>query len=856
MQSISGIVERVLSRKGGVFALVRYEHEPSGDLVTGKASLSAPWLAEGDWFLAQGNWDNRPGGESVFKGTAVVPALPRHLPGAVAYIRAIMTLRGLSVSERVLRDFLASNGGAPLLGSAASDPVVFKPLAAGFLKSNDVFLDEWSRRTSPLRSFAMLERAGFKPADIVRIVSLLGQGTAAMLERDPYSLALVPGIPFLDVLRFGKAMGVPDLDDRRIDAGIRQVLIDAAQQGHTHSGAADVAVRASEHLHVPRSAVAARLDAMGSVPLRRFCFHDTPTSRIVGLVHYMDAERRIAELIHRRLFAGPRRSEALVSRVMEQVFSQESRFQELDDVQRLAVRMALTEPFSIITGVAGAGKSTVMAAVDRCWTVISGGVPIHLAASTGKAAKRLSETTGREAETAHGLLKAMETEIEEFQTFGVNEAVPLPPGTGVVLDEASMLDVRIMCAVLEASPLDAPLVLVGDKNQLPSVGPGSILADLLRFRIDGNPVVPAVHLAKNYRSAASAIIVETAGGIVEGVAPLLKIGSHGGLHYYPRPPEEALQTVVDTLRRQVSQRGLKPALMATAVLCPMGPRTSGTHEINRAVSAALNPRGAVIPGTEGFHRSAKAPVPRTGDRVILTRNQQAGYVNGDLGFIVDASETSGGRGGGGSFTVQFDSGGTKAFPSFEIRNFLMAYAISVHRSQGSEWDNVILPLHPAHLDMLDRTLLYTGWTRPKRNLLLVGDGDVVRQAVLNNRALSRRTALQEYLEKEFDHAMARRRAREIVSLYGTVPVVSPKPALQPSPPVPPVAPLSEPEILPSTRPLPPRPLLAAPGTGTDRPVQVMPPRLPPVPRPLPKPPSSRPLSGGAFRDPGTSGPNP
>ncbi|MEG1773770.1 MAG: AAA family ATPase, partial [Oscillospiraceae bacterium] len=403
------------------------------------------------------------------------------------------------------------------------------------------------------------------------------------------------------------------------------------------------------------------------------------------------------------------------------------------DRQRRAICSAVDWPIMILTGGPGTGKTTTLNGIITLFE--RRGMTVALAAPTGRAAKRLAEVTGREAKTIHRLLEVdFGSELGEPK-FKRNERNPLP-FDAIVVDEMSMVDARLFSSLLRACRTDSRLVLVGDPDQLPSVGAGNVLRDLI-----DSDVIECVHLDEVFRQAAKSLIVLSAHEIVSGHVPELS-RTDSDFFFLPRPSiEQAAATVTDLcVRRLPAAYGLSPT-RDIQVIAPSRQGGAGTYELNRRLQEALNPPA---PNKSEYH--AGGSLLREGDKVMQIRNnydlewqrpdgeEGLGVFNGDIGAIEMIDKPS------RSVLVRFED--RQALYSFDMLNELeLAYAVTIHKSQGNEFDAVIIPLVGRHRRLHYRNLLYTAVTRAKKLLILVGHRDTVAEMVANNRKTLRYTNL-------------------------------------------------------------------------------------------------------------------
>ena len=385
---------------------------------------------------------------------------------------------------------------------------------------------------------------------------------------------------------------------------------------------------------------------------------------------------------------------------------------------------ALASKLLIITGGPSVGKTTIIRTI---LTILRAkGVTPLLAAPTGRAAKRLSETTGLEAKTIHRLL--------EFNPKGGGflrgKDLPLD-GDLLVLDEVSMVDVPMMAAVLKAMPDHAALMIVGDVDQLPSVGPGQVLADLI-----GSDQLPVARLTEIFRQASTSRIIVNAHRVNRGAMPDLEAPDGDSDFYFVEAaePEEAAAKVVKVVAERIPARFGLNAIRDVQVLCPMNRGGAGARALNLALQAALNAARPEAPAVERFGFTY-----RVGDKVMQTQNNyDRETFNGDIGFItgIDAEEAE--------VMIDFDGRGV-VYPFGELDEVVLAYATTIHKSQGSEYPAVVIPIVTQHYTMLQRNLLYTGMTRGKRLVVLVGQRKAVGIAVRGAQGRRRWSKLKELL---------------------------------------------------------------------------------------------------------------
>lgn len=576
--------------------------------------------------------------------------------------------------------------------------------------------DAWQGHKGVRDTFFFLHGLGIGAARAARIRGRYGAGTIERVRQDPYALAdEVFGIGFVTADRIALGLGVAADAPRRLEAGLEYVLREACESsGHVCLPADPLAGRAASLLGVDPAAAA---EALETVVARGRIARDEAHAADVYPPALLDAERRAAE----RLSALARAPAAAVLRAARAgLVSDRAAIRDLTDAQRGAVRTALSSKVSIITGGPGVGKTTLLKGLLRL--LRDAGARIALAAPTGRAAKRLAETTGEPAKTIHRLL-LYDPKTNEW---GRNRDAPLPADF-VCVDEASMIDVPLMARLADAIPDPAAALLVGDADQLPSVGPGSVLKDLIqcgRF--------PVARLTEIFRQARESLIVANAHRVNRGEMPLLPTAGPGDpwgdfLFLKALEAERAADYAVRLASEAIPRRlGLDP-VDGVQVLVPMHKGACGTEALNRALRRVLNP-------------SAPEDAPfAPGDKVMQIKNDYEKEVfNGDVGRVeaVDSS-TRGIR-------VAFPERSVE-YAQDEAGALLRAYAISIHKSQGSEYPAVVVALLREHHVLLQRNLLYTAITRGRRFVAVVGDPSAVASAVHRAEAAKRNGHLRERL---------------------------------------------------------------------------------------------------------------
>jgi exodeoxyribonuclease V alpha subunit len=569
----------------------------------------------------------------------------------------------------------------------------------------------WQEQQQIKTIMLFLQDLQLAPAIAVRIYKQYGAQALSVVRANPYRLAdEVYGVGFLTADQIARGLGVPHDAPQRIAAGLRYALSRATDDGHCFLPWGELTRAAAELLDVDIAQIDATL--ADSAAAREVHIEEWDGERVVYLLPFAQAERGLAQRI-RELQRAPSPMAGFFAQAnWERVFSHlaERRNIDLTERQREAVRMALTYPVSILTGGPGTGKTTTLRTIIMA--LQQRGYRYLLASPTGRAAKRLAESAGAPATTIHRLLEYSPIGDSQFKR---NDTRPLAADM-IIIDEVSMLDVLLAYHLAKAIPPGAHVLLVGDADQLPSVGPGRVLRDLLE-----SMALPSVHLDLIFRQAAGSGIISNAHRINGGAEPIFE--GHDDCFFFPRAdPEGCAALTVELVAERISRRfGFDP-LRDIQVLSPTHRGPAGVAALNVALQEALNPPDARRP-----ERRTGAATYRVGDRVLQLRNNyDLDVYNGDIGEIVgvDPAEQL--------LRVRFDGVRDVAYDFNQLDELALAYAISVHKSQGAEYPCVVIPLLTQHQPLLQRNLLYTAITRARRLAVIVGDRRAIALAVHNN----------------------------------------------------------------------------------------------------------------------------
>jgi exodeoxyribonuclease V alpha subunit len=700
-EPLSGLVERVTFHSSETgFSVLRVKVRGHRDLVT--VLGSAADIHSGEYVQASGHWERHREHGMQFRALFLQVTAPTSLEGIERYLGSGM-IKGIGphFAKRLVKTF----------GDAVFDVIEKTPERLREVEGiGQVRLKRittgWADQKAIREIMVFLQSHGIGTSRSVRIFKTYGADAIPLVKENPYRLARdIRGIGFKTADQLAQRLGIPKESMLRARAGISYALIEAVADGHCALPEENLLTLAEELLEIGRGTLAEALAleaAEGGVVIDHI--GDTTC---VFLPHLRKAEDVVASIIRRQQVGTP--PWPLIDQIKALPWVEAQLGVTLAPGQRDAVRLALSSKVLVITGGPGVGKTTIIRSILHI--LKAKGVTPLLAAPTGRAAKRLGESTGLEAKTIHRLL---EFDPKEGGFLRGND-LPLDCDL-LVLDEASMVDVPLMAAVLKALPEQAALLVVGDVDQLPSVGPGQVLADLI-----GCEVVPVARLTEIFRQAAASQIIVNAHRVNRGAMPELAVPT-GALSDFifveAADPEDAAAKVVKVVSERIPARFGFNAIRDVQVLCPMNRGGVGARSLNLDLQTALNPQRQDQPVVERFGFTY-----RVGDKVMQIQNDyEKDAFNGDIGFVaaIDTDEAE----------VLIDFDGRQIVYEFgELDEVVLAYATTIHKSQGSEYPAVVIPVLTQHYPMLQRNLLYTGITRGARLVVLIGQKSAVGIAV-------------------------------------------------------------------------------------------------------------------------------
>lgn len=713
MDSLHGTVERVTfhTEDTGYSVLkvkVRGRSEPV--TVTGKV----PTITAGEEIKAQGEWVNVAEYGRQFKAEVIETAAPTSREGIERYLGSGL-IEGIGP---VYAKKLVERFGDGIFDIIEQNSARLEEVEGVGKKRRKEIKASWEKQKSVRQIMVFLHRHGISTGKAVKIYQTYGENAINIVQGNPWQLAKdIHGIGFKSADRIALQLGMAADAPERMRAALTHLLLAAGDDGHCALPRAELLTKGVDLLQAePERVEAALLRMMEEAEAVREVVEDT---ELIFPPHLLHAEKEIAQRL-RFLAAQPAKYPAIdADKALSWVQRETGR--ELAPGQRAAVELALHSRALVITGGPGVGKTTILNSILRILEAKK--VEFVLAAPTGRAARRMSESTGHEAKTIHRLL-----EYQPGTGWQKNRKSPLK-GQLFVLDETSMVDVPLMHRWLDALPDHAHVLLIGDVDQLPSVGPGTVLADIIH-----SGIIPVARLTEVFRQAAQSRIITAAHEINAGHVPVLEKPAPKGcdFHFIERDTPEAIaDTIIHLARERIPNAfGLDPRDIQ--ILSPMNRTPLGTNNLNVLLQDALNPPNEVKMEVERFGLTF-----RSGDKVIQTRNNYDKDVfNGDIGRVgeIEADPLR--------LHVRFDDGREAIYESGDLDELRLAYAITIHKSQGSEFPAVIIPVSTQHYLMLQRNLFYTGITRGRKLVVLVGDAKALAIAVKNTGSTRRWSGLR------------------------------------------------------------------------------------------------------------------
>lgn len=688
---------------------------------------------EGERLSLRGGWITSPKYGRQFKAAMCERSMPETESEISAYLGSgVIKGLGPAIAKKIVKQF-----GTEALDIIDNDCMQLTVIK-GITSDKALYIsNEYHKITGVNEVIKFLGEYNFGPAHAISVWSAFEHDSIKQIKTNPYILCTSGiDIDFRSVDRMAADLGFDAENSDRVRAGIVYVLHENANAGHTCLPTEKLRESVCDNLGIERRQFESCLDDCEE---KDWVVRITLGNReFVYLPEYYLAETYIAKKLAFMLRTSAQYEKDYSDEIRGVEFSENIQY---EDLQRAAISACLTGSVFILTGGPGTGKTTTLNGVIKILKAQK--KRILLCAPTGRAAKRMSDLTGEPARTIHRLLEVDFTAKGELK-FKRNETNPLPADV-VIADEMSMVDALLMCSLVRAIKPTSKFIMVGDSNQLPSVGAGNVLKDLI-----ASHYIPSVELKEIFRQAAQSLIVTNAHRIVNGEFPVLD-DRQNDFFFMNKSLESDIAGLVIQLAKQrlPDTYGFSP-IDDIQVLCPTKMGMAGTKELNKQLQSALNP-----PSQNKAELKFFDVIFRTGDKVMQTKNDYdvlwtknnekgSGIFNGDIGIIRSVDRFS------QNVTIDFE-GRVAIYTSEMLRRLEHAYAITIHKSQGSEYDAVIIPITAFTHNLLYRNLLYTGVTRAKKMIIVIGTKELVKTMVDNNRKMLRYSLLRPLLEIEMNH---------------------------------------------------------------------------------------------------------
>lgn len=688
---------------------------------------------EGERLSLRGGWITSAKYGRQFKAAMCERSMPETESEISAYLGSgVIKGLGPAIAKKIVKQF-----GTEALDIIDNDCMQLTVIK-GITSDKALYIsNEYHKITGVNEVIKFLGEYNFGPAHAISVWSAFEHDSIKQIKTNPYILCTSGiDIDFRSVDRMAADLGFDAENSDRVRAGIVYVLHENANAGHTCLPTEKLRESVCDNLGIERRQFESCLDDCEE---KDWVVRITLGKReFVYLPEYYLAETYIAKKLAFMLRTSAQYEKDYSDEIRGVEFSENIQY---EDLQRAAISACLTGSVFILTGGPGTGKTTTLNGVIKILKAQK--KRILLCAPTGRAAKRMSDLTGEPARTIHRLLEVDFTAKGELK-FKRNETNPLPADV-VIADEMSMVDALLMCSLVRAIKPTSKFIMVGDSNQLPSVGAGNVLKDLI-----ASHYIPSVELKEIFRQAAQSLIVTNAHRIVNGEFPVLDDRQNDFFFMNKSLESDIAELVIQLAKQRLPDTyGFSP-IDDIQVLCPTKMGMAGTKELNKQLQSALNP-----PSQNKAELKFFDVIFRTGDKVMQTKNDYdvlwtknnekgSGIFNGDIGIIRSVDRFS------QNVTIDFE-GRVAIYTSEMLRRLEHAYAITIHKSQGSEYDAVIIPITAFTHNLLYRNLLYTGVTRAKKMIIVIGTKELVKTMVDNNRKMLRYSLLRPLLEIEMNH---------------------------------------------------------------------------------------------------------
>jgi exodeoxyribonuclease V alpha subunit len=728
METIEGNVERITyyNPENG-YCVMRLA--PSQLRLGGRDQLitvvgNMPELQPGENVRLSGEWTFHPRHGKQFKTETVVQERPATVEGIKRYLGSgLISNVGKGIAEKIVDHF-----GEKTLDILDRQPDQLLQVPGVGKKRAQNIAKAWAEQQEIKRVMLFLQSHNIKTALALRIYREYGDNALEQVQEDPYRMVKdIHGVGFRTADRIARAIGMPAHAPARVRAGLVHALNEARRQGHVYLPTEELIAQSAELLEIEQHLIETELDGMhGNDDIVMQDIPDPENGAMRQVVYYSmmhSCEEGTAKRFFDLMYTPDTRLKTLAEMtpiewetVLAEITSRDGI--SLSEQQATAVRTTLTNKVSVLTGGPGTGKTTTLRTIIAMLKYHH--CRFELASPTGRAARRLADATGHEAQTLHRLLK-----FSPAEGFTINQYNTLDTDI-VIVDEASMVDLLLFYSLIRALKPDTHLLLVGDVDQLPSVGAGDVLRDVIRSKI-----CPVIRLDTVFRQASESKIIENAHLINQGKTPDTSNTSSDFFFFGESDPAAAADLLVDVVNYRIPRKFGFDAIADIQVLSPMYNGSIGVNALNHELQKVLNPSG------NKPEQSIHGAVFREGDKVMQTRNNYDKEVyNGDIGRIQRIDMEN--RVLQVKFEANFDA---VNYDWIECDEIVHAYAISVHKSQGAEYPVVVMPILTQHYMMLQRNLLYTAVTRARKMVVLVGSRKAIAIAVRNDKLSTRYSAL-------------------------------------------------------------------------------------------------------------------
>lgn len=708
---LSGVVERItyVNEENG-YTVLRLKSRGHHDLVTVVGNL--PGLNPGSVLDLKGSWKTDPRYGKQFLVSSFNEKMPATAAGIEKYLGSGL-IKGIGpvYAKRIVKKFREDT-----LKVIEEEPDLLLEIEGIGQKRIDMIKKAWEEQKEVRNIMIFLQSHGVSTSYGVKIFKAYGNEGIEIVKENPYRLADdIWGIGFKTADRIAANLGFNPHSYERIRSGVSYVLSRMSDEGHCYANRDVIIEEGARLLETEGALVSEAIDRM----LKEGALIEDLDQAIYLPVFY-HSERGTA----RRIREIAKAENPFASRPIGDVLRQIERQKRInyDEIQRKAIIEAARSKFMVLTGGPGTGKTFTSLGIISLYKAL--GTDIQLAAPTGRAAKRLSEVTGMEAKTIHRLL-----EFKPGQGYARNELDPIKCDL-LIIDEVSMVDLILMYNLLKALDNNTVVILVGDVDQLPSVGPGNVLRDII-----DSACISVVRLTNIFRQARGSMIITNAHRVNQGQMPIYRGRQDRDFFFIQQEdPEKVAQEIVDLVSSRLPKYYRVDPVKDIQVLCPMLRGSTGAHNINSLLQERLSPKGISV--------SYGGTVYRKGDKVMqIKNNYDKNVFNGDIGFIEEIDQED------RSISISFD-GRSVDYDYSDLDELVLSYACTVHKSQGSEYPIVVAPLTSQHYMMLQRNLLYTCITRAKRVFVLVGTKQAIGMAVSNNKIAKRNTRLNHRIAEE------------------------------------------------------------------------------------------------------------